>query len=69
MKEPPEIAVEEDGDDVFTLMPTHCVRFECNFQVDRLRDLPTIPLKPPALFRNAHGFMECSRCGCSYGRG
>lgn len=61
--------VEEDGDEVFTPMPTHCTRFECNFEVDYRGNGPTKKRDPSPLFRNALGFMECSRCHSSYGRG
>jgi hypothetical protein len=73
MKEPPEIAVEEDGDEVFTPMPTHCIRWECrntyewNMALSHYPKRIQLPPAPP--FRNERGFMECSRCGCSYGRG
>lgn len=59
-----EIAIEEDGDEVFTPMPTHCIRFDCATTFDRYQRQPPAPL-----FRNKRGFMECSRCHSSYGRG
>jgi len=55
--------VEEDGDEVFTPMPTHCTLWGC-ISAFHGRRLPPAPL-----FRNDRGFMECSRCGCSYGKG
>jgi len=69
MKQHPVIAVEEDGDEVFTPMPTHCRRFECNLKVDYRWGGPTEKLEAPPLVRNEHGFMVCTRCGSSYGRG
>jgi hypothetical protein len=67
------IAVEEDGDEVFTPMPTHCTRWECSNTYEWNRALSHWPkrisLPPAPLVRNEDGFMVCTRCDSSYGRG
>ncbi len=47
------IAVEEDGDEIFTPMPTECTGFP----------MP----HPPARVVPLDGFMRCEHCGLSYG--
>lgn len=51
--------VEEDGDEIFTPMPEHCLKFGCSFG------------KPGegtgTKLVNRKGFMVCPRCGGSYG--
>lgn len=42
---PEQVAIEEDGDEVFTPMPTHCTLFGCVTTHDRRR-LPPAPLVP-----------------------
>lgn len=64
---------DEGGEDVFTPMPTHCTRFECCNIYEWNRALGLYPsrirLQPAPLVKNANGFMECTRCHTSYGRG
>lgn len=66
MKHPPVIAVEENGDEVFTPMPgggTHCTLYDCLMT----NDVRT--LFPAPIVRNKHGFVVCTRCKSTYGRG
>lgn len=61
---------DEGGEDIITPMPTHCTRFECNFDVYYMHGRkPTTRRDPPPLVRNRLGMMECTRCYSSYGRG
>ncbi len=50
------VAVEEDGDEVFTIMPRGCTRWECQVSGKDRRLV------------NRKGFMVCPVCGGSYGR-
>jgi hypothetical protein len=53
------IAVEEDGDEIITPMPTYCMRCRVGFTHDG---------KPMyALLFERGGFICCSVCGGSYG--
>ena len=49
------VAVEEDGDEIFTPMPTHCVKRQCRKDGG-------------GLIVERGGFMVCETCGSSYGK-
>lgn len=53
------IAVEEDGEDIFTPMQRQCTRWECQYAFGNRGANTTLAPKG--------GFMCCPNCGVSYG--
>jgi len=49
-----DIAIEEDGDEIFTPMPKYCLKWPCC-------------TKKEPLIINRKGFLCCPICGGSYG--
>lgn len=47
------LAIEEDGDEVFTRTPKTCLQWKCRNKPNKLE--------------NRKGFMVCPNCGGSYG--
>jgi len=48
------IEVEEDGDEVFTMFPKFCLKWEC--------------YSKKVMLKKKDGLMKCPSCGSSYGR-
>jgi len=56
-----EIAIEEDGDEMFYL-PTHCVNFKCQTWDDDDNRIS------PSLAQDKEGDWFCPMCRASYGK-